>query len=225
MAPMYPLPTTTLPVVMPMLPPMVPKMVNGVPNGSVSLGASLRLTAAFSLQSPLRLPISAAIASRLRSLRSLRASLARRLAAFLHSPTCADATRSLLRSTASVRRTSPCPPARARRCAPRSSPCSPALAPGRNCAGCGHRLGTVAAALRALPVPASPRTALRTTPCSRARTGAGTTASASGRAARHSIAVAAPLRRLRRRRFPLRSSPDSWLSLRPSAFRVHTRRI
>ena len=91
------------------------------------------------------------------------------------------------------------------------------------------RLGAVAP--RASPVPASPRTGLRTTcrtarcacagaPAERARTslrtsadtptGASgsvlrTTACGSVRTDRHSIAVAAPLRRLRRRRFPLRS--------------------
>ncbi len=80
-----------------------------------------------------------------------------------------------------------------------------------------------AAALRAPPVPASPDTSLRTAPCSSAGTGAvgiaiasgsvlRTTACGSGRTARHSIAVAAPLRRVPRRRFPLRSPSDSWLS-------------
>ncbi len=45
------------------------------------------------------------------------------------------------------------------------------------------------------------------------------------RTSRHSSAVAAPLRRSRRRRFPLRSSSDSRLSGRPSASRLHTPRI
>ena len=79
------------------------------------------------------------------------------------------------------------------------------------------RLG--AAALRTSPVPASPRTGLRTAPGTGARTSADTRADASVvafgsvlraaacgsvRPVRHSIAVAAPLRRLRRRRFPER---------------------
>ena len=91
-------------------------------------------------------------------------------------------------------------------------------------------------ALRASPVPASPRTGFRTAPGTGARTSADTSASAFGsvlrttacgsvRTAAHSIAVAAPLRRLRRRRFPLRSPSDSWLFLRPAACGSHTRRI
>ena len=83
------------------------------------------------------------------------------------------------------------------------------------------------------PVPASPRTGLRTTPGTGARTSADTSASAFGsvlrttacgsaRNAPHSIAVAAPLRRLRRSRFPLRSPSDSRLFLRPAACGSHT---
>ena len=74
-------------------------------------------------------------------------------------------------------------------------------------------------ALRASPVPASPSTGLRIASGTGARTGADsradasvvasgsvlrTTACGSCRTDRHSIAVAAPLRRLRRRRFPER---------------------
>ena len=81
-----------------------------------------------------------------------------------------------------------------------------------------------AAALRASPVPASPRTGLRTAPGTRARTSADTRADTradasvvafgsvlrtaacgSVRTDRHSFAVAAPLRRVPRHRFPLRS--------------------
>ena len=73
----------------------------------------------------------------------------------------------------------------------------------------------VAAALRAPPAPASPSTGSRTAPCSRVRTGAGTTAIASGselrttacgtgRTARRSRAAAAPMSRCRRRQFPER---------------------
>ena len=60
--------------------PSVPMMLVGVPDGPVSLGASLRDRA--TLPSPLRgLGPSGGYPSRLRSLRSLRAPLARRLAA------------------------------------------------------------------------------------------------------------------------------------------------
>ena len=92
------------------------------------------------------------------------------------------------------------------------------------------------AALRASPVPASPSTGLLTAPCSRVRTSADSTARASAVVlrttpcsprctSRRSSAAAAPMSRPRRRRFPLRSPSDSWLSQRPSAFRAHTRRI
>ena len=80
MATVHPLPTTTVPLVIQPLPPMVPSMVNGVPNATMSPGASLRDRA--TLPSPLRgLGPSGGYPSRLRSLRSLRAPLARRLAA------------------------------------------------------------------------------------------------------------------------------------------------
>ena len=89
--------STSLPAVLPVLViPLVPKMVTGVPDGSVSLGASLRDRA--TLPSPLRgLGPSGGYPSRLRSLRSLRAPLARRLAAL---PAVAGTTRSVLHSTA-----------------------------------------------------------------------------------------------------------------------------
>jgi len=97
-------------------------------------------------------------------------------------------------------------------------------------------LRLVAAALRASTVPASPDTGFRTAPCTTVRMTADsavavsgsvlrTTARGSRRTDRHSIAVAAPLRRLRRRRFPFRSPSDSWLFGRRSAFRLHTPRI
>ena len=99
-----------------------------------------------------------------------------------------------------------------RRCRPRASP----------------RL--VAAALRASPVPASPDTGLRTAPCTTVRTGADstgfasgsvlrTTARGSGRIARHSSAVAAPLRRVPRRRFPHHECRLSVLFSTPEAAR------
>ena len=93
----------------------------------------------------------------------------------------------------------------------------------------------VAVALRASPVPAAPRTGLRTTPCTGVRTSADTSARAfgsalratacgSGRTARHSSAVAAPLRRLRRLRFPLRSAASRCLLWTPEAVGSHTPR-
>ena len=221
--------TTILPAVLPVrVIPLVPKMLTGVPDRSVSLGASLRDRA--TLPSPLRgLGPSGGYPSRLRSLRSLRAPLARRLAAL---PTVAGPPPSSSPSTASVARP-PCPP---RAGAARRARRSARLArPGRL-----RRLRAsprlVAAALRAPPVSASPSTGSRTARCSRVRTSADpsarasgsvlrTTAPGSGRIARHSVAVAAPLRRVPRRRFPLRSPSNSRLSGRPSAFRLHTRRI
>ena len=82
------------------------------------------------------------------------------------------------------------------------------------------RAGARVGALPASPVRASPVTGLRTA--------AGATADASGsalratargpgRSARHSSAVAAPLRRLRRRRFPHRSGRSICRSLPPGA--------
>ena len=174
---MLPLPsmvtTTILPAVLPALVmPLVPKMVGGVPNGQVSLGASLRDRA--TLPSPLRgLGPSGGYPSRLRSLRSLRAPLARRLAALA---AVAGPTRPVLHSTAPSTAL-PCPPRdgaarRARHGARLDRPgrlrrlrASPRLA---------------AAALRAPPVSASPSTGSRTARCSRVRTNADTTAIASG---------------------------------------------
>ena len=94
---------------------------------------------------------------------------------------------------------------------------------------------TVAGALRPSPVRAAPRTGSCTTPCSGVRTSADTSAQASGsalratafgagRTARHSSAVAAPLRRLRRRRFPLRSAASRCLLWTPEAVGSHTPR-
>ena len=156
----------------------------------------------FPLQSPLRSDFRCN-PSRLRSLRSLRAPLAgqpdtpcrpsgHRAGHPLRSPR-AGAPRSARRRPRLAR------PGRLRRL--RASP----------------RLG--AAALRASPVPASPRTGLRTAPGTGARTGAvtradaaaaafgsvlRTTACGSVRTAVRSRAAAAPLRRLRRLRFPER---------------------
>ena len=119
MAPMYPLSTTMLPLVMQPLPPMVPRMVNGVPNGKVSLGASLRDRA--TLPSPLRgLGPSGGYPSRLRSLRSLRAPLAAAVR-------CAHRrcrTDTLLPRFIGVLPVTAVSSSR-RRCAPRSSSCSP----------------------------------------------------------------------------------------------------
>ena len=126
----------------------------------------------------------------------------------LRSPPCAGPTRSWPRSTAPPT-SPPCPP---RHGASRRARRGTRFArPGRL-----RRLRAsprlVAVALRASPVPASPRTA----PCSRARTSADTSASASAAVLRttpcstlgasaRSNAAAAPTRRLRRRRFPHRS--------------------
>ena len=198
--------TTILPAVLPVLViPLVPKMLTGVPDGSVSLGASLRDRA--TLPSPLRgLGPSGGYPSRLRSLRSLRAPLARRLAAL---PAVAGPPPPSSSSTASVARPLWSPRDGAARRARRSARLA---RPGRL-----RRLRAsprlAAAALRASPVPASPRTALRTTPCSRIRTRADTSARASGsvlrttacgsgRTAARSRAAAASLRRVPRRRFP-----------------------
>ena len=186
-----------LPAVLPVLViPPVPKMLTGVPDGKVNLGASLRDRA--TLPSPLRsLGPSGGYPSRLRSLRSLRAPLARRLAALT---AVAGPPPSSSSSTASVAR----PPYAPRDGVARRARRSARLArPGRLRAS----PRTVAAALRASPVPASPRTAHRTTPCSRVRTSVDTSTRASGsvlrttacgssRTAARSRAAAAPLRRV-----------------------------
>ena len=174
--------------------------------GAWSLGASLRDRA--TLPSPLRgLGPSGGYPSRLRSLRSLRAD-------------ACPAARSAHRRV---------PHRRRRRYLRRYPPLQCRV-------GLALALRASPVALRASPVPASPRTGFRTAPGTGARTSADTSASAFGsvlrttacgsvRTAAHSIAVAAPLRRLRRRRFPLRSPSDSWLFLRPAACGSHTRRI
>ena len=202
-----------LPAVLPVLViPLAPKMLTGVPDGKVSLGASLRDRA--TLPSPLRsLGPSGGYPSRLRSLRSLRAPLARRPAAL---PAVAGPPLLSSSSTASVAR----PPYAPRVGVARRARRSARLArPGRL-----RQLRaaprTVAAALRASPVPASPRTALRTAPCTTGRTSAGssaiafgsvprTTACGSARTARRSFAAAAPSRRVLRRRFPEPRCPNS----------------
>ena len=116
----------------------------------------------------------------------------------------------------------------------RASPVSASPSTGSRSARCTiRRTGAVA---RALAPAERARTSLRTAPGSRVHMTADSTASASGsvlrttargsgRIARHSVAVAAPLRRVPRRRFPHRSSSDSQLSGRHSAFRLHTPRI
>ena len=159
------------------------------------------------------------------------APLARRLAALT---AAAGPTRSRQGSTAS----SAPPPRPPRAGAARPARRSPRLARPDRLRRLRASPRPVAAALRASPVPASPRigsrtirrgarrtragapaervrTSLRTAPCTGVRMTADTAASASGsvlrttargsrRTVRHSIAVAAPLRRLRRRRFPKR---------------------
>ena len=90
------LPPMLATMVQTMMPPLVSKMLTGVPDTTVSLGASLRDRA--TLPSPLRgLGPSGGYPSRLRSLRSLRAPLARRLAALT---AVAEPARSCLGSTA-----------------------------------------------------------------------------------------------------------------------------
>ena len=197
--------TAVLPVLVMPLVPLVPMMLAGVPDSPMSLGASLRDRA--TLPSPLRgLGPSGGYPSRLRSLRSLRAPLARRLAALAAVAGPAPSRRGSNASSAG-------PPQSPRAGAARHARRRPRLArPGRL-----RRLRAsprlAAAALRASPVPASPDTALRTAPCSRARTSADTSARASasvlrttacgsGRTAARSRAAAAPLRRVPRRRFP-----------------------
>ena len=204
MAPMHPLLTTTLPVVMQ---PMVPKMDTGSGMYTLRLGASLRDRA--TLPSPLRgLGPSGGYPSRLRSLRSLRAPLARRLAAL---PAVAGPTRSALRSTESSGQPSGPPRDGAARHARRGARLARPGRLGRQRAS--PRL--VAAALRAPPVSASPFTGLRTASCTGARTSADTAARAclpvlrttprsSRCTSRRSSAAAAPTSRCRRPRFPER---------------------
>ena len=143
---------------------------------------------------------------RLRSLRSLRAPLARRLAALT---AVAGPAPSSHRSTASVARPS-CPPRdgamrRARHC--------PRLARPRRLRRQRASPRLVAAALRASPVSASPSTGARTAPCSRVRTSADSAADATADVlrttpcstrctSRRSSAAVAPTSRCRRRRFP-----------------------
>ena len=180
----------------------------------------------FPLQSPLRSDFRCN-PSRLRSLRSLRAPLARQLAAL--AAACQPAAVAAAFG-ASVRVTAVSSSRRC--CAPRSSRYSP-RSPFAGCAGCGLRLRSALAALRASTVRASPRTGLGTASRSAARTRAGTIASASGsvlrtaacgsgRTAARSRAAAAPTSRARRRPFPLRSCRAMAVPDRPGAASVLT---
>ena len=205
---------------------MVPNMDTVSRDPTMRLGASLRDRA--TLSSPLRgLAPSGGYPSRLRSLRSLRAPLARRLADAHRRVPNRHRPRSVRRQCSHHRRALLAPALRAALVADLASL---ALA---GCAGCGIATARPGAP-HACRVSASPctglrtartragapaeraRTSLRTAPCSSARTSADTSARASGsvlrttacgsgRTDRHSIAVAAPLRRVPRRRFPHRS--------------------
>ena len=139
-----------VPVTMMML---MPKMDSSAENQTMRLGASLRDRA--TLSSPLRgLAPSGGYPSRLRSLRSLRAWPAAR---------CAHRRVPGRHGRGHVRRhRSTAPPRPPRDGAVRRARRSPRLARPAGCAGRGHRLGLGRAALRASPVPASPRTGLRT---------------------------------------------------------------
>ena len=166
-------------------------------------------------------PISAAIP--IASIRFAHSAL-RLAGGSLRSPPSAGPIRSWPRSTAPAA-SPPCPPRHG--AARRAHRGTRFARPGRlRRLRASPRLDAVA--LRASPVQASPRTGLRTAPCSRARTSADTSARASGsalratafgagRSARHSSAVAAPLRRLRRRRFPHRSCRRFGRSVPPGA--------
>ena len=179
--PMHPLMTTVVSVV---VQPVVPKMDTDSGMRTLRLGASLRDRA--TLPSPLRgLGPSGGYPSRLRSLRSLRAPLARRLAAL---PAVAG------------------PHAR-RFVRPNRLANPPVLL------ATALRATLVAAALRAPPVSASPFTGSRTASCTGARTSADTAVDASAAVLRttpcssrctprRSIAAAAPTSRCRRPRFP-----------------------
>ena len=222
-----PLPTTVQTVKL----MAVPKMDTSAVSHTTNLGASLRDRA--TLPSPLRgLDPSGGYPSRLRSLRSLRAPLARRFADAHRRVPDRHRRRDVRRHRHDHHRVLLAPALRATLVADLASL---ALA---GCAGCGHRLGLGPGAPVRRPVPASPRTgsrtprrttrcaragapaehartSLRTAPCTGVRTGADSTAATSGsvlrttargsdRTARRSRAAAAPLRRLRRRRFPER---------------------
>ena len=187
-------------MVMVMQIPMVPMMETGSPMQTMKLGASLRDRA--TLPSPLRgLGPSGGYPSRLRSLRSLRAPLARRLAALTavagpapwrHGSTASPAGPPQSPRAGAARRARRglrlARPRRLRR--PRGSP---RLRPGHHPVPrrCRLRLAPAPALRRArIAVPLSPlvrallrsasRTSLRTAPRSHARTGAGTAASAFG---------------------------------------------
>ena len=204
----------------------VPTMATGAGIHATRLGDPLRGRA---LRCNLRFaPISAAIP--VASVRFAHCAL-RLPGGSLRSPPSAGPIRSWSRSTASAA-SPPCPPRHG--AARRARRGTRFARPGRL-----RRLRAsprlVAVALRASPVPASPRTGLRTAPCSRARTSADTSARAfgsvlrttacgSGRGTRHSIAVAAPLRRLRRHRFPHRSCCLSVHCWTPEAVGSHTPR-
>ena len=161
----------------------------------------------FPLQSPLRSDFRCN-PYRLRELRSLRAPLAKK------------------------------PDRPCRRSAHRARFNRPVLAPALRAAlaasrsASASRAGAPVVALPASPVRASPVTGLRTS----VRTTAGATADASGsvlrttaagavRGRRHSIAVAAPIRRVLRRRFPIAHTARFAVPYRPGRLFVHTRRI
>ena len=206
---------------------MVPNMDPVSRDPTMRLGASLRDRA--TLSSPLRgLAPSGGYPSRLRSLRSLRAPLARRLASLTAACRTAaasaafDGSARITAALSSRRRFAQ----HSSQTSPRSPwPAAPAAgiatarpgAPMRRRAPASPRTGLRTARFTRAGAPAErARTSLRTAPCSRARTRADTSARASGsvlrttacgsvRTARHSIAVTAPLRRVPRRRFPHRS--------------------
>ena len=204
---MLPIPATPmLAVILTVMLMQVPIMDTESGIHTMRLGASLRDRA--TLPSPLRgLGPSGGYPSRLRSLRSLRAPLARRFAALT---AVAGPTRPVLHSTAPCAAPT-CPPRPLALRRLRRLRASPRL---------------VAAALRASPVPASPFTGLRTASCTAARTSADTTARAclpvlrttpcsSRCTSRRSSAAAAPTSRCRRRRFPERRCCTTWPSRPP----------
>ena len=199
-----PMPTT----VQNMMLMAVPKMGTRAVSHTTRLGASLRDRA--TLPSPLRgLGPSGGYPSRLRSLRSLRAPAC---PAARYAPRrCRNDT--LVPRFDRVVEVTAVSSSRLALHAALVAVLAPLALAG--CAGCGHRPGLVAAALRASPVSASPFTVSRTAPCSRVRTSADcaagatadvlrTTPCSSRCTSRRSNAAAAPTSRCRRPRFPER---------------------
>ena len=207
---------------------MVPRMDTLALVPTVCLGASLRDRA--TLSSPLRgLAPSGGYPSRLRSLRSLRAPLAWRLAA-LAAATARHGRGQVRRHRPPDRRVLLAPALRAALVAVLAVF---ALA---GCAGCGHRPGfvPVRSVSRRCRLRRAP--ALGTAPCSGARTGADsaaiasgsvlrTTACGSGRTARRSSAAAASTGEDRRRRFPYRECRPMRSLLTAGRLILHTPRI